>query len=162
MKTADAAQVNAGDQIGFTLEVKNTGTGDAKGVLLSDALPAGSGAGVTWAVDGSVGTRGEVVLAGAKGGQTLSLASNTLPAAVPTTPSTSRATTSFARVRGVRQHGDVTTTNANDLGSVERRRRVSPANVDRREDGGCGAGERGRQIGFTLTGHNTGRVTRRA
>ena len=35
MKTADAAQVNAGEQIGFTLTVYNTGTGDAKGVTLT-------------------------------------------------------------------------------------------------------------------------------
>src|SRR4029079_18771428 len=38
VKTADAAQVNAGEQIGFTLTVYNTGTGDAKGVTLSDPL----------------------------------------------------------------------------------------------------------------------------
>ena len=41
VKTADAAQVNAGEQIGFTLTVYNTGTGDAKGVNLSDPLPTG-------------------------------------------------------------------------------------------------------------------------
>ena len=33
-KTADASPVNAGDQIGFTVEVQNTGTGVAKGVTL--------------------------------------------------------------------------------------------------------------------------------
>ena len=35
VKTADAAQVNAGDQIGFTMTVYNTGSGDAKGVTLT-------------------------------------------------------------------------------------------------------------------------------
>src|SRR5439155_1748972 len=48
VKTADAAQVNAGDQIGFTLTVYNTGTGDAKGVTLSDPLP--TNAGLTWTI----------------------------------------------------------------------------------------------------------------
>ena len=43
VKTADAAQVNAGEQIGFTLTVYNTGTGDAKGVNLSDPLPTNAG-----------------------------------------------------------------------------------------------------------------------
>ena len=43
VKTADAAQVNAGEQIGFTLTVYNTGTGDAKGVDLSDPLPTNAG-----------------------------------------------------------------------------------------------------------------------
>ena len=80
-KTADhSAPVNAGGQIGFTVEIKNTGTGAATGVTLSDPLPAGSGSGVTWAIDTSVGTPAQFVLSGAKGSQTLSLASSTLPA----------------------------------------------------------------------------------
>jgi uncharacterized repeat protein (TIGR01451 family) len=80
-KTADhSAPVNAGDQIGFTVEVKNTGSGDATGVKLADPLPAGSGSGVTWSIDTSVGTPGNFVLSGAAGSQTLSLASTTLPA----------------------------------------------------------------------------------
>ena len=80
-KTADhATPVNAGGQIGFTVEVKNTGSGDATNVKLSDPLPAGSGSGVTWTIDSSVGTPGRLALSGAPGGQTLSLASTTLPA----------------------------------------------------------------------------------
>jgi uncharacterized repeat protein (TIGR01451 family) len=80
-KTPDhTVPVNAGDQIGFTVEVMNTGAGDATGVTLNDPLPAGSGTGVTWAVDTGTGTPDAFVLAGAKGSQTLSLASDTLPA----------------------------------------------------------------------------------
>ena len=41
-KTADAATVNAGDPIGFTVTVTNGGPGTAKGVSLSDPLPAGT------------------------------------------------------------------------------------------------------------------------
>jgi uncharacterized repeat protein (TIGR01451 family) len=40
-KTADDLTVNAGDQIGFTIEVTNTGAGTAFGVTVSDTLPAG-------------------------------------------------------------------------------------------------------------------------
>jgi uncharacterized repeat protein (TIGR01451 family) len=80
-KTADhSAPVHAGDQIGFTVEVKNSGTGAAHGVALKDPLPAGSGSGVTWAIDQSTGTPGQFALSGAAGSQTLSLASSTLPA----------------------------------------------------------------------------------
>jgi uncharacterized repeat protein (TIGR01451 family) len=80
-KRADhAAPVNAGDRIGFTIEVKNSGPGDATGVVLSDSLPAGSGSGVTWAIDPAVGTPAQFVLAGTKGSQKLSLASGTVPA----------------------------------------------------------------------------------
>ncbi len=39
-KTADATTVNAGDPIGFTITVANGGPGTAKGVTLSDPLPA--------------------------------------------------------------------------------------------------------------------------
>src|SRR5213078_3532470 len=48
VKTADAAQVNAGDQIGFTLTVSNSGSGDAYGVTLSDPLP--TNAGLSWQI----------------------------------------------------------------------------------------------------------------
>jgi uncharacterized repeat protein (TIGR01451 family) len=80
-KTADhSAAVHAGDQIGFTVEVKNNGSGDATKVKLSDPLPAGSGSGVTWSIDSSVGNPAQFALGGPKGGQTLALASTTLPA----------------------------------------------------------------------------------
>jgi uncharacterized repeat protein (TIGR01451 family) len=49
-KAADAAKVSAGDPIGFTIKVSDI-AGNAKGVKLSDPLPAG----VTWAVDGGTG-----------------------------------------------------------------------------------------------------------
>jgi uncharacterized repeat protein (TIGR01451 family) len=49
VKTADAAQVNVGDPIGFTVTVFNNGVGDASGVKLSDTLPVK--AGLSWAID---------------------------------------------------------------------------------------------------------------
>ena len=48
VKTADAAQVNAGEPIGFTLTVYNDGTGTAHGVALSDTLPTKSG--LSWKI----------------------------------------------------------------------------------------------------------------
>jgi uncharacterized repeat protein (TIGR01451 family) len=48
-KTADKAQVSAGDPIGFTMSVWNSGDGDAKGVKLSDPLPANSG--LNWTIE---------------------------------------------------------------------------------------------------------------
>ncbi|MGZ7022558.1 MAG: hypothetical protein ACXVJ3_15070, partial [Ilumatobacteraceae bacterium] len=71
-KTADAASVNAGDQIGFNVELKNTGTGTATGVQLSDPLPAGSGSGVTWSID-TQSPANSFTLGGSSGSQTLSL-----------------------------------------------------------------------------------------
>jgi uncharacterized repeat protein (TIGR01451 family) len=50
-KTADAAAVNAGTAIGFTIVAKNTGAGDASGALISDPLPPG----VTWSIENQTG-----------------------------------------------------------------------------------------------------------
>src|SRR5438445_261393 len=50
VKTADAAQVNAGEAIGFTLTVYNDGSGDAHGVKLTDTLPVK--AGLDWSIAG--------------------------------------------------------------------------------------------------------------
>src|SRR4029077_7483987 len=48
-KTADAATVNAGQPIGFTVTLTNSGLGDATGVTISDPLPGGNG--VNWSID---------------------------------------------------------------------------------------------------------------
>jgi uncharacterized repeat protein (TIGR01451 family) len=48
-KTADDDLVNAGDAIGFTITVSNSGQGTAKGVTLDDPLPTGSG--IAWTID---------------------------------------------------------------------------------------------------------------
>ncbi|MCC6703417.1 MAG: DUF11 domain-containing protein, partial [Thermomicrobiales bacterium] len=44
VKTADKAEINAGDAIGFTITVTNSGEGDAYDVVLTDVLPTQ----VTW------------------------------------------------------------------------------------------------------------------
>lgn len=43
VKTEDAATVNAGSNIGFTVTVTNSGAADATGVTINDPLPGGSG-----------------------------------------------------------------------------------------------------------------------
>jgi len=48
VKKADAAKVNAGKKIGFTLTVSNSGVQDATGVTLSDSLP--TNAGLSWQI----------------------------------------------------------------------------------------------------------------
>jgi uncharacterized repeat protein (TIGR01451 family) len=52
-KTADAASVPAGSQIGFVVTLKNTGAGSATGVTVNDPLPSGSG--VTWSIASTSG-----------------------------------------------------------------------------------------------------------
>src|SRR4051812_15678067 len=49
LKMADASSVNAGDPVGFTITVWNSGAGDAAGVKLNDTLP--TNAGLNWTID---------------------------------------------------------------------------------------------------------------
>ena len=67
-KTADAATVDAGDPLGFTVTVANGGPGTAKGVTLSDPLPAGTTAAGWSKASGPAGCS----ITGAVGSQTLS------------------------------------------------------------------------------------------
>ena len=48
-KDADQGTVNAGENIGFTVEVTNNGTGTAHGVTVTDTLPTNGG--LDWAID---------------------------------------------------------------------------------------------------------------
>lgn len=48
-KTADAASVAAGSNIGFGITVNSNGPGTALGVTLTDVLPTGSG--ISWSID---------------------------------------------------------------------------------------------------------------
>jgi uncharacterized repeat protein (TIGR01451 family) len=43
LKTADAAEVSVGQDVGFTMTVWNSGNGDAHGVTLADKLPTNTG-----------------------------------------------------------------------------------------------------------------------
>ena len=51
-KTADAETVSAGDPIGFTITVTNSGGGTARNVVLTDTLPTGTG--LNWSMDPAV------------------------------------------------------------------------------------------------------------
>src|SRR5262249_46716754 len=50
LKTADAAPVERGQDIGLTLRVSNDGIGDAHGVMLNDVLPTNPG--LSWSIAG--------------------------------------------------------------------------------------------------------------
>ena len=71
-KTADAAFVASGSQIGFTVEAKNTGAGTAVGATINDPLPAGTG--VSWSIDATKTTATGCVITGAVGSQVLACA----------------------------------------------------------------------------------------
>ena len=122
---------------------------------LNDPLPAGSGSGVTWAVDNSTGTPAKFVLSGAKGSQTLGLASSTIPAGADYIVHIT-AMTSSTECGTYNNTATLTTTNANNpapasaSGSARSRRSSIVKTPDAAQ---VSAGD---QIGFTMTVFNTG------
>ena len=100
-KTADAATVNAGDPLGFTVTVANGGPGTAKGVTLSDPLPAGTTA-AGWTI--ATGPA-QCSITGAVGSQTLSCTAVDLASGGSYSVHVTAAT-SFAACTTLRQHGD--------------------------------------------------------
>src|SRR4029079_10408995 len=53
-KNADAASVNAGSQIGFTVTLTNSTAGQATGLAITDALPGGTG--IDWSTTATTDT----------------------------------------------------------------------------------------------------------
>jgi uncharacterized repeat protein (TIGR01451 family) len=72
-QTVDRAGVNAGDAAGFTVTILNEGPGDAKGLTLSDPLPAGLGSDIAWQIDPGSADAASFQITGAVGSQVLAL-----------------------------------------------------------------------------------------
>jgi uncharacterized repeat protein (TIGR01451 family) len=87
LKTADAAKVEVGSQIGFTMTVWNDGAGDAHGVTLNDPLPTTPG--LSWSIDkqGSGWAGSCKIAAGALtcGGPSVTVPAGTTPSASTST-----------------------------------------------------------------------------
>ncbi|HEV2216163.1 MAG TPA: hypothetical protein VGV88_01200 [Candidatus Dormibacteraeota bacterium] len=95
-KTADAAAVNAGSPIGFTLTLANSGGGDATGVTLTDNLPAGpSGSGVDWGIASQSGPA-VCAITGSAPSQALGCGTFTLASGTTETVHVTSATTTAA------------------------------------------------------------------
>src|SRR5947209_6860139 len=165
VKTADAAQVNAGDQIGFTLTVLNSGGGAAYGVNLSDVLP--TNAGLSWTIESQGSGWGSgaskcVIVSG-----TLSCGPVTVPAGTtqaastftvhvisPTTKATG-ADPCLEAGGNVNNTGHVTTSNdgSDDSSAYVCVKTASIQIVKSADQTVVNAGD---QIGFTLTVSNSG------
>ena len=150
VKTPDAAQVNAGEQIGFTLTVYNDGSGDAHGVTLTDTLPVK--AGLSWSIAGQGAgwtapctIAAGVLTCGGQSGVTVPAGTSqeestfTVHITSPTTAATGGVCPEGSGV--IDNTGHVTTTNDGSDDSTASTCVAAPGDPHR-EDGGCGPGER--------------------
>jgi uncharacterized repeat protein (TIGR01451 family) len=164
LKTADAAQVNAGDPIGFTLTVYNDGSGDAKGVKLNDTLPVR--AGLSWTIDkqgggwsGTCAISGGSLTCGGANGVTVpantALAGSTFTVHITSPTATATGGTCPGGSGVVNNTGNVTTTNdGNDQSSASTCVASPVIQIVKTADAPqVSAGD---PIGFTLTVFNTG------
>ena len=163
VKTADAAQVSAGDQIGFTVTVYNTGSGDAKGVNLSDPLP--TNAGLNWQIDSQgAGWGGScAITAGTLNCGPATVAANTTQAAstftVHITSTTTAATGGTCPDTGVVENtASVSTTNDGSGKSSASVCVAAPA-IQIAKTADAAQVNAGEQIGFTMTVWNSGTGT---
>src|SRR4029079_3409249 len=164
VKTSHAAQVSAGDPIGFTLTVYNTGTGDAKGVKLSDPLPTNAGLNWTIAGQGSGWASSCAIVAGTltsgglngvtvPAGTTQAGSSFTVHITSTTTAATGGVCPTGSGV--VNNTGNVTTTNdGQDQSSASTC--VARAIIHIVKTADAAQVNAGEQIGFTMTVYNTG------
>jgi uncharacterized repeat protein (TIGR01451 family) len=147
-KSADAATVDAGDQIGFTIGVGNTGEGTATDVEVTDVLPTGSG--ISWSITPAVAGCG---IAGGTltcdfgdltGGQsrTVHVVSPTTKASCATYPNTATLEATI---------GSAPAADAQVI--------VQCPNVTLEKDADDSSVSAGESIGFTITAHNAGPAT---
>jgi uncharacterized repeat protein (TIGR01451 family) len=153
-KTPDhSSAVNAGDQIGFTVEVENTGNVAATGVSLNDSLPTGSGSGVTWAIASDPHSAFQL---GSSGGhQTLELKSSSLPAGADYTVHIT-AQTSASECSVYDNNATLSASNAGSAGPASAEESCHPANIHVVKTADAPQVKAGDPIGFTLTVYNDG------
>jgi thermitase len=111
-KTADAAAVEAGTAIGYTLAVTNSGTQAATSAAISDPLPAGSGIG--WSISPAYSGPGTCSIAGG----TLSCNLGSLAAAAKATVHVASATSTASCGEYVNNASAMATNSASGLASA--------------------------------------------
>src|SRR5262249_38396702 len=158
VKTADAAQVSAGDPIGFTVTVYNTGAGDRDGEDLNDPLP--TNAGLNWTIQsqgagwgGSCAMRGKTRRSVPSAGTArTTLAASTFTVHI-TSPTTAATGGSCPNTGVVDNTGFVTTTN-DGSGQSTASTCVAAPSIHIVKTADAVQVNAGDPIGFTLTVYN--------
>jgi uncharacterized repeat protein (TIGR01451 family) len=145
-KTADAAVVSAGSQIGFTITLTNSTSGAATGLQVSDNLP--SGIGVSWTIDPGNTSAGWSV-SGTPSNQILvysptTLAGNSSTTAHVVSNTTSDSCRTYNNTASFRTHND-------GSGFASASTTVLYATVAITKTADAASVSAGSQIGFTVT-----------
>ena len=148
-KTADAASVNAGEQIGFTVTISNNGEGLATGLAFTDDLPAG--AGVSWTIESQ---SGGFSITGTAPNQSLAFAPTTLAGGASAWVHIVSNTT--ADSCGVYDNTAAVTTGNDGEDEASASTEVLCADIDVEKDADDAQVNAGDQIGFTVTLSNSG------
>ncbi len=143
VKTADASSVSAGDQVGFTVTLSNSGSGQATGLVFSDALPAG----LAWTI--SPASTGWSIV----GGNLVYSASTLAPGASSSVHVV--ATTTSANCGAITNTATVTSSN-DGQDSSSATVDVKCALIDVVKTADASSVSAGDQVGFTVTVSNLG------
>ena len=154
IKTADhKSPVNAGDQIGFTVEVENNGDAAATGVSLNDTLPTGSGSGVTWTIASDPHNAFKLGTSG--GHQTLQLKSTSLSGGADYTVHIT-AMTSATECSTYDNSATLTANNAATAGPSSAKETCQKPSLSVTKTADSSPVEAGDPIGFTIKVSNAG------
>jgi uncharacterized repeat protein (TIGR01451 family) len=151
-KSADAPEVFEGDQIGYTVELVNSGPDDATGLTVTDNLPSGTG--INWALDAAGSSSGWSVT-GPVGSQVITYTPTTLAGSTATHAHVVSNTT--ADSCGVYDNTASFTTGNDGSGNATASTTVGCVTIDKAADAPSVAV--GNPIGFTVTLDNVGNVT---
>ena len=151
-KTPDAATVNAGAQIGFTITVHNAGPGVATAATLSDPLPGGSG--VDWSISPAYAGPGSCSITGSAPTQTLGCSFGDLAADA----SASVHVVSRTAAASCKTYANTATADADNFGPVtaSASTTVNCPNLTLSKTPDGGTVNAGSNISFTLTLSNSG------
>jgi uncharacterized repeat protein (TIGR01451 family) len=148
-KDADAAQVNAGDQIGFTVTISNDGEGDATGLAFTDALPGGDG--IDWTIESQ---SGGFSISGSPQAESLVFAPTTLAAGASAWVHIVSNTTAASCGKYDNTASVTTGNDGSDEASASTEVLCGQINVEKTAD--AASVNAGEEIGFTVTLTNSG------
>src|SRR6266480_6129714 len=152
-KVHDAASVDAGSPIGFTITLANAGPGAATGAAISDNLPGGPSPFVHWVVASQSGGAG-CAISGADGSQALACGPITLASGASIVVHVT-ADTAFANCGTYNNTANFTTTN-DGSGPASASEDVNCSSLTLTKVHDAASVDAGSPIGFTITLANAG------